>query len=313
MATARMGLPVNHNGAARALRLHDESAPSRCGSCAQPVGAWATDRLTGLLGRWGWDDQAPAAYRRAQRRWEQVALLMIDLDRFKKINDEYGHPAGDVVLSDVADVLKTHTRSSDLVCRYGGDEFLVLLPRTTGGEAAVVAERMLRGIRALQTEITTNDGYGLTLHGQTASIGVASHVPSGEDTLIDLVRDTDGALQRAKRNGRARVQVHDPSAFAAERKADASALHHLIALQDLMSSDQLPHVMVALSDGPKGAEELICALGPRVIMTLERLQDNGFVLRRAGRYELTAAAREWITDVLPAVAAWTTRHHGLVH
>ncbi|MCP2243666.1 diguanylate cyclase (GGDEF) domain-containing protein [Lentzea aerocolonigenes] len=308
MATARMGLPVNHGS----LRLHDESAPSRCGSCAQPVGAWATDRLTGLLGRWGWDDQAPAVYRRAQRRWEQVALLMIDLDRFKKINDEYGHPAGDVVLTDVADVLKAHTRSSDLVCRYGGDEFLVLLPRTTGGEAAVVAERMLRGIRALQTAITTNDGYHLTLHGQTASIGVASHVPGSEDTLIDLVRDTDAALQRAKRNGRARVQVHDPGAFAAERKPDTSALHHLLALQDLMSSEQLPQVLVALSDGAKAMEELVAVLGPKVIRTLERLQDNGFVLRRASRYELTAAAREWITDVLPAVAAWTNRHHGLV-
>lgn len=308
MATARMGLPVDHGP----LRLHDESAPSRCGSCAQPVGAWATDRLTGLLGRWGWDDQAPATYRRAQRRWEQVALLMVDLDRFKKINDEYGHPAGDVVLTNVATVLKTHTRPTDLVCRHGGDEFLVLLPHTTGREAAVVAERILRGIRTLQTEITTNDGYHLTLHGQTASIGVASHVPSGEDTLIDLVRDTDAALQRAKRSGRARVQLHDPSTLVAER-TDISALHHLLALQDLMSSDQLPQVLVSLSDGPKATEDLVAILGPRVILTLERLQDNGFVLRRASRYELTAAAREWITDVLPAVAAWTNRHHGLVH
>lgn len=306
MTTARMGLPVNYGS----LRLHDESAPTRCGSCAQPMGAWATDRLTGLLGRWGWDDQAPALYRRAQRRWEQVALLMIDLDRFKKINDEYGHPAGDVVLSDVADVLKTHTRSLDLVCRYGGDEFLVLLPRTTAGEAAVVAERMLRGIRALQTEITTNDGYGMTLHGQTASIGVASHVPGAEDALIDLVRDTDAALQRAKRQGRARVQVHDPSAAASERNPDTSALHHLLALQDLMSSDQLPHVLVALSDGAKALEELASTLGPEVRSTLDRLQDNGFVHRRASRYELTVAAREWIADVLPAVAAWTNRHQG---
>ncbi|MET8757644.1 diguanylate cyclase [Lentzea sp. NPDC004782] len=295
------------------LRLHEESAPSRCGSCAQPVGAWATDRLTGLLGRWGWDDQAPALYRRAQRRWEQVALLMIDLDRFKKINDEYGHPAGDVVLSDVADVLKTHTRSSDLVCRYGGDEFLVLLPRTTAGEAAVVAERMLRGIRALQTEITTNDGYGMTLYGQTASIGVASHVPGAEDALIDLVRDTDAALQRAKRQGRARVQVHDPSASASERNPDTSALHHLLVLQDLMSSDQLPHVLVALSDGAKALEELAPMLGPEVHSTLERLQHNGFVHRRASRYELTAAAREWLADVLPVVAAWANRHLGHAH
>jgi diguanylate cyclase (GGDEF)-like protein len=299
-----MGLPVDHGS----LRLHDESAPTRCGACAQPVGAWATDRLTGLLGRWGWDDQAPAVYRRAQRRWEQVALLMIDLDRFKKINDEYGHPAGDVVLSDVADVLKAHTRSSDLVCRYGGDEFLVLLPRTTAGEAIVVAERMLRGIRALKTDITTNDGYGLTLYGQTASIGVAAHVPGSDDTLIDLVRDTDAALQRAKRRGRARVQVHDPSAFATERNTDASALHHLLALQNLMSSEQLPHVLVALSDGAKALDELVPALGPKVQSTLDRLQENGFVHRRAARYELTAAAREWIADVLPAVAAWTSRH-----
>ncbi|WP_177221206.1 GGDEF domain-containing protein [Lentzea xinjiangensis] len=293
--------------------MHDESAPTRCGSCAQPVGAWATDRLTGLLGRWGWDDQAPAAYRRAQRRWERVALLMVDLDRFKKINDDYGHPAGDVVLSDVADVLAAHTRPTDLVCRYGGDEFLVLLPRTTSGEAALVAERILRGIRALQSEVTTNDGHHLTLHNQTASIGVASHVPGVEDTLIDLVRDTDAALQRAKRNGRARVQVHDPSAFATERKTDAAALHHLIALQELMSSDQLPQVLVALSEGAKAMEELVGTIGPKVVLTLERLQDNGFVLRRAARYELTAAAREWITDVLPAVAAWTNRHHGVIH
>ncbi|MFD4672046.1 diguanylate cyclase [Lentzea sp. NPDC058450] len=308
MATVRMGLPADRGS----LRLHDESAPSRCGSCAQPVGAWATDRLTGLLGRWGWDDQAPGTYRRAQRRWEQVALLMVDLDRFKKINDEYGHPAGDIVLSDVAAVLNAHTRPTDLVCRYGGDEFLVLLPRTTGGEAALVAERILRGIRALQSEVTTNDGHHLTLHGQTASIGVAAHVPTAEDSLLDLVRDTDAALQRAKRAGRARVQVHDPSTHPAER-TDSAALHHLLALQDLMSSDQLPQVLVGLSDGAKSAEDLIAVLGPRVIMTLERLQDNGFVLRRASRYELTAAAREWITDVLPAVAAWTNRHHGRVN
>ncbi|MFD9703296.1 diguanylate cyclase [Lentzea sp. NPDC059081] len=300
MATARM----DHGS----LRLHDESTPTRCNSCAQPVGAWATDRLTGLLGRWGWDDQAPSAYRRAQRRWEQVALLMVDLDRFKKINDEYGHPAGDVVLTDVADVLAACTRPTDLVCRYGGDEFLVLLPDTTGTDAAVVAEQVLRGIRALRTEVTTNDGHHLTLHGQTASIGVAAHVPGAEDTLIDLVRDTDAALQRAKRTGRARVQLHDPRAVTADRKTDTAALHHLVALQDLMSSDQLPQVMVALADGPQPMEELVRALGPRVILTLERLQDNGFVIRRAARYELTAAAREWIADVLPAVAAWTRRH-----
>jgi DNA-binding HxlR family transcriptional regulator len=174
---------------------------------------------------------------------------------------------------------------------------------------------MLRGIRALQTEITTNDGYGMTLRGQTASIGVASHVPGSEDALIDLVRDTDAALQRAKRRGRARVQVHDPSASASERNLDRNntgipVLHHLLALQDLMSSDQLPHVLVALSDGAKALEELASALGPKVHFTLERLQENGFVHRRASRYELTAAAREWITDVLPAVAAWTNRHQG---
>lgn len=293
------------------LRLHDEGTPSRCGACAQPVGAWATDKLTGLLGRWGWDDQAPAAYRRAQHRWEQVALLMVDLDRFKKVNDEYGHPAGDTVLSDVATVLAASTRPTDLVCRYGGDEFLVLLPGTSATDAACVAESVLRSIRALRTVVTTNDGHHVTLYDQTASIGVASHVPGPDDTLLDLVRDTDAALQRAKRTGRGRVQVHDPRAVMVDRRPDTAALQHLLALQDLMSSDQLPQVLVALSDAPKSMEDLVRSLGPRVILTLERLQDNGFVLRRAARYELTAAAREWISDVLPAVASWTNRHPGV--
>jgi DNA-binding HxlR family transcriptional regulator len=105
--------------------------------------------------------------------------------------------------------------------------------------------------------------------------------------------------------------VYDQSSFA-ERRTDTSALHHLLALQDLMSNDLLPHVLVALSDGPKAFEELVVAAGPNVHRTLERLQDNGFVTRRAPRYELTAAAREWMTDVLPVVSAWNSRHHAHV-
>src|SRR6266496_2647830 len=74
----------------------------RCASCGQPTGYWAKDRLTGLPDRWGWDDLAPAVFAHALRRRRTVALLMVDIDRFKQVNDEFGHVAGDLVLQAVS-------------------------------------------------------------------------------------------------------------------------------------------------------------------------------------------------------------------
>ncbi|WP_235922139.1 diguanylate cyclase [Lentzea tibetensis] len=338
------GEPREHTGV-------DEVDLPRCGSCAQPVGSWDTDRLTGLLDRWGWDDKAPAVFRRAQRRWEDLALLLIDLDWFKKINDELGHPAGDSVLKEIADVLLRSTRREDLVGRHGGDEFLVLLPHTSLAEAVGIAERALDGIQAIQIGVRTNTGTDVVLRGLTASIGLAAYAPNRNHTLMDLIRDTDAALQRAKATGRGRIHVHDPSGSEQVQAPPARAvptprwstvekkedLRTLLNLRHLVNSDWMPDVLQALTDGPKHYGDLLAAIRSTELIngwsgrnrnvqksvlnrTLRRLEDNGFVLRheepgvwpRAVRYELGPAAQEWLSDVLPAVSRWCHRHDALI-
>src|SRR5262245_25208817 len=115
--------------------LHSVPASrSRCESCGQLV----ADPPTGLVERWHWDEAAADIVAAARGRGESIALIMIDLDRFKDVNDTYGHLAGDAVLRGVADVLRDVTRDGDLACRYGGsagDEFLVLLPSSELEEA----------------------------------------------------------------------------------------------------------------------------------------------------------------------------------
>jgi diguanylate cyclase (GGDEF)-like protein len=167
------------------------------------------DRLTGLWDRWGWDDQALRILEHARQRRQHLALLVMDLDRFKNINDEYGHLAGDTVLTVAADVLRTHTRPDDLIGRYGGhggDEFLVLLPRTSRVDAAGIAERIRTGIGSGTLAVTATFGAA-TLSGLTASIGVAAGIPNTDLTLHDLILRADAALQHAKRNGRDRIQT----------------------------------------------------------------------------------------------------------
>lgn len=241
----------------------DEHMP-RCAACAQPLGAWATDRLTGLLDRWGWDDKAPAVFRRAQRRWEDVALLLVDLDRFKKINDELGHPVGDRVLKAVAEVLLGCARRDDLVARCGGDEFLVMMPHTSVDDAIAVAERILDAIQALLVDVTANSGTRLTLSGLTASIGVAVHVPERTETLPDLVRDTDAALQLAKARGRGRIHVYDSTVVSRSTVEPQGSV--------LVDGEWVPESLALLMEG------------------------NGLLVRREGasRYELSPVAREWV-------------------
>lgn len=327
----------------------------RCGTCGQPLGCWATDRLTGLLDRWGWDDKAPAAFRRARRHWQDVVLMLVDLDRFKAINDELGHPAGDSVLQAVAGVLLRNTRRGDVVSRYGGDEFLVLLPNASVTEAIGVADRILGGIHALAIEVTANSGTTIRLDGLSASVGVAPYAAERDETLAELVRDTDAALQRAKAGGRGRMYVHDPSearvdagldrvgtwtAPSARRRTSvdrSDELRRLVDLRHLMNGDWIPDVLHVLADGPKHHGDLLAAIRSSEVIdewsgrdrniqtsilnrTLRRLVDNGFVDRheepgvwpRSVRYALTPAAREWLSDVLPAVSAWCERHSDLI-
>jgi diguanylate cyclase (GGDEF)-like protein len=179
------------------------SNSSSCGSCGQPHGVWATDRLTLLLDRWGWDTQAPDILAASG----STALLVVDLDNFKRVNDRFGHVAGDAVLKAVADTLRESTRKGDLLGRYGGhggDEFLVMLPETGMDDALMVAERIQRAIRAIVVDAPTQSGT-VSISAITASFGVS--VGSPDTDLETLVVEADAALRRAKRTGRDRIRT----------------------------------------------------------------------------------------------------------
>src|SRR6185437_16243399 len=129
-----------------------------------------------------------------------LTLLMIDVDHFKQINDKWGHPAGDVVLRQIAEVIMDNVRLSDFVFRYGGEEFLVALVETPESRGVEIAERIRTQFLAHQLQLP--DGNVLT---STVSIGVATH--RGHPDYAYLVDIADKALYRAKAGGRNRVEV----------------------------------------------------------------------------------------------------------
>ena len=160
------------------------------------------DSLTGLCNRRAvlglLDDQM----KRAKRYDETLAVLMVDIDHFKKVNDGYGHLVGDQVLEAVASVLSQSVREVDAVGRYGGEEFLATLPKADASAARIVGERMRRAVEA--TGMTSHDG---TEFHVTVSVGVSGY-RSGEE-LLAFVGRADEALYSAKRKGRNRVEVSD--------------------------------------------------------------------------------------------------------
>ncbi|HEX6353797.1 GGDEF domain-containing protein [Actinophytocola sp.] len=181
---------------------------NRCDSCGQLV----ADSPTGLIERWHWDEAAADIVAKARGRGDSIALIMIDLDRFKDVNDSYGHLAGDAVLRAVADVIRDCSRDGDLACRYGGsagDEFLVLLPSSGLDDAVAVAERIRAGIVSMSVTAKVTRELSATIEGQTASIGVATYSLGDlvELDLEDLMLDADVSLRAAKRHGRDRICV----------------------------------------------------------------------------------------------------------
>lgn len=184
------------------------SPDRRCDSCGQLM----ADPPTGLIERWYWDEAAAEVVARARTTGDSIALIMIDLDRFKDVNDSYGHLAGDAVLRGVADVIRDATRDGDLACRYGGsagDEFLVLLPSSELTEALAVAEQIRAGITGMAVTAKVTRELSATIEGQTASIGVATYGLGDlvELDLEDLMLDADVSLRAAKRHGRDRICV----------------------------------------------------------------------------------------------------------
>ncbi|MEO6689146.1 MAG: diguanylate cyclase [Dokdonella sp.] len=154
-----------------------------------------TDTLTKVPNRRFFDEVAAAEFDRAKRSHGALALLVVDIDHFKQFNDLYGHARGDEVLTLVADHLCRGVRRGDSVCRYGGEEFAVILPDTDGAQAAEVAE-------ALRSTVEANASSDA---GITVSVGVASTRDGEFDNVDDMFRAADSALYRAKDSGRNRV------------------------------------------------------------------------------------------------------------
>jgi diguanylate cyclase (GGDEF)-like protein len=158
----------------------------------------ATDALTGALNRRALEIEAARELARSGRTNAPLSLILLDIDHFKQLNDSFGHPAGDAALCALVDLMKATLRSTDVIARTGGEEFLALLPGTDVQEAQEVAERLRQAIEALRVPVTQS------LLQFTASMGVAQVNVSDQD--FETVRErADQLLYQAKRAGRNRV------------------------------------------------------------------------------------------------------------
>ena len=181
------------------------------------------DPLTGLYNRRYLTEMLDREIRRAVRAEQSLGLLMLDLDHFKNFNDTYGHDAGDTVLREAALFLIKSIRAEDVVCRFGGEEFVVILPTADLNAALARAERIRSKVREL-TVLHQGQAVGIV----TMSIGVAA-LPDHGVTPGALLESADAALYRAKREGRDRVVAADapvnpePDTAVADARAEAAA------------------------------------------------------------------------------------------
>ena len=159
-----------------------------------------TDELTGLANYARFQDMLSAAIEQGRRYQYPVALIMVDVDNFKSVNDTYGHQQGDLVLQRIADVLRENSRDADTPARYGGEELALVLPHTDLEGSYVIAERVRSAIEALH--VSRLDGQGALR--VTASLGVAA--TQGELDAEALIADADAALYRAKHSGKNRTE-----------------------------------------------------------------------------------------------------------
>jgi diguanylate cyclase (GGDEF)-like protein len=164
----------------------------------------ATDSLTGSLNRRSFDEKGNAEVERSQRYELPMSVVAMDVDHFKQLNDTYGHAAGDRVLVTVADAMRSLLRSTDHLGRFGGDEFMLLLPETGMAGARDLAERLRERVDSITVEF---QGKRIEVH---ASFGVATMEAAriGDiDSWETLLQRADAALYRAKEGGRNRIEA----------------------------------------------------------------------------------------------------------
>jgi diguanylate cyclase (GGDEF)-like protein len=167
------------------------------------------DSLTGLKNRRRFEEDLRVAMARGRRDGSTGAVLMLDLDRFKEVNDSHGHQAGDRMIQEIAAVLRDRTRESDVLARIGGDEFAIVLPRCTPAEARVVAESVAQAI----AEHRSGDER---LARVTASVGVAMFGADPRTSIESVISEADTAMYAAKDGGRDGVRIFDPQAIRDE-------------------------------------------------------------------------------------------------
>lgn len=159
-----------------------------------------TDALTALANRRRFDERLADEVRRARETGAPLSLVLVDVDRFKRVNDEHGHAAGDAVLRAVAALIAARSRAVDTACRTGGEEFGIIVPGLVAGKAAGMADRLRRDVAASETGL--QDGGAVRV---TASLGVATLAP--EESVEAFASRADAALYAAKRQGRDLVRL----------------------------------------------------------------------------------------------------------
>jgi diguanylate cyclase (GGDEF)-like protein len=206
LACVRRGQPFSSDECAQLLSLAAQVAAAlqMAGLHARLREQAQTDGLTGLANRRHFQDRLSAETSRSRRHGTPMALVLLDIDHFKQVNDRYGHQAGDLVLQHVASVVQDSCRPYDLAARYGGEEIAILAPQTDTPAAAKLAERLRQAIAKTAVSV----GAGVTV-GVTVSAGVASLDPEdvGSTSPDDLLRRVDAALYGAKRAGRDRIEL----------------------------------------------------------------------------------------------------------
>ncbi len=163
-----------------------------------------TDYLTGVDNRRSFMEKGETEFLRAQRYGKPLAVILVDVDHFKRVNDSYGHAIGDEVLKLVAKTLQGQMRRHDVAARYGGEEFVLLLAETNGEEAGVVAERCRGLVESLARVDAGGAGESVRV---TVSLGIAALPLPGVDRIERLIDVADAALYRAKSEGRNRVAI----------------------------------------------------------------------------------------------------------
>lgn len=175
------------------MLLHKERAEG------EAVRMATMDPLTGAFNRRTFHDIAEREIARARRAGQPLSIILVDIDHFRPINDRHGHRAGDVVLQKMADVIRGALRKEDMLVRYGGEEFLVLLPDVPGPGAVVVAGRIRKAVEAESFEVAGNK------IPVTVSVGVSARLDEGPESIEGLLARADEALALAKQRGRNRV------------------------------------------------------------------------------------------------------------